>query len=269
LDAGADPNAQDKRGNTPLHYIAHSAIGINEVNFLQTMQLLLDAGADPNTRNHISRNRDTPLLIAAERGNVAFVKKLLSSGADMFLASFNGRTPFDSSRMSCSRFKQDVMRCFLSAYSELLVSQHGNHALHHIVSRIKTRKKKIVSVEKRKCITTVVEEMELPIGTVTTDQAVFLLQSILTQSNQNALFTADSNGDLPIHVACRKGVGKDILDFLVESSPPALFAARSGSDGAYPVMLAAATGASLDALFRLMKGFPSAVRPAVEGRSQD
>ncbi|WP_419906203.1 ankyrin repeat domain-containing protein [Hoeflea sp.] len=44
LNAGADPNARDEEGRTPLHWAA--AFGTAE-----TVTALLDAGADPNARD--------------------------------------------------------------------------------------------------------------------------------------------------------------------------------------------------------------------------
>ena len=55
LDAGADVNARDKRGSTPLHLAAMSATG-------EAVTALLEAGADPNARNE---SGTTPLHAAA------------------------------------------------------------------------------------------------------------------------------------------------------------------------------------------------------------
>lgn len=70
LDAGADPNARNDAGATPLMWAVAS---------LDNTRLLLDAGADPNIKSDEGR---TPLSIAAARaGATPVVKLLLDRGA--------------------------------------------------------------------------------------------------------------------------------------------------------------------------------------------
>ena len=78
-DPGA--KARDARGNSPLMYAA--AIGS-----LESMRLLLDAGADPNAGNDFTA---TPLMWCA--GDAAKVRLLLSKGASVNARSSLGRTP--------------------------------------------------------------------------------------------------------------------------------------------------------------------------------
>lgn len=82
LDAGADVNARNRRGSTPLHW------GIdNEAK----VRLLLARGAAVNVRQVEGR---TPLYQAASMASAqAVVKQLLAAGADPNLAIANGRTP--------------------------------------------------------------------------------------------------------------------------------------------------------------------------------
>ena len=75
------PKARDARGNSPLMYAA--ALGS-----LESMRLLLDAGADPNAANDFAA---TPLMWCA--GDAAKVRLLLSKGADASARSDLGRTP--------------------------------------------------------------------------------------------------------------------------------------------------------------------------------
>jgi ankyrin repeat protein len=58
LNAGADPNATQEGGFTPLHSAAAS--GNNEL-----VRLLIERGADPNARTATGQ---TPAAIAKERG---------------------------------------------------------------------------------------------------------------------------------------------------------------------------------------------------------
>ena len=75
------PKARDGRGNSPLMYSA--AVGS-----LESMRLLLDAGADPNAANDFAA---TPLMWCA--GDAAKVRLLLSKGAKVDARSKLGRTP--------------------------------------------------------------------------------------------------------------------------------------------------------------------------------
>jgi ankyrin repeat protein len=75
------PKARDARGNSPLMYAA--ALGS-----LESMRLLLDAGADPNIANDFAA---TPLMWCA--GDAVKVRLLLSKGARVNVRSKLGRTP--------------------------------------------------------------------------------------------------------------------------------------------------------------------------------
>ena len=75
------PQARDGHGNSPLMYAA--ALGS-----LDSMLLLLDAGADPNAANDFAA---TPLMWCA--GDAAKVRLLLSKGARVNARSKLGRTP--------------------------------------------------------------------------------------------------------------------------------------------------------------------------------
>ncbi len=72
LAAGADPNATDNTGYTPLMTAANRGDGGDVV------ELLLDHGADPN---HRADDEMTPLILAGG-GDLRSVKALLSHGAD-------------------------------------------------------------------------------------------------------------------------------------------------------------------------------------------
>lgn len=95
LNAGANPNAVNTRGYTPLHVAAlagHTAI----------VEALLNAGADLGSVPKESSEsgyamRDcagtTPLHFAARAGHTDIVDVLLAAGADANAAAANGTTP--------------------------------------------------------------------------------------------------------------------------------------------------------------------------------
>ena len=83
LEAGADPNARDENGDTPLH----RAVLWGDAGAIAP---LLEAGADPNARDE---NGDTPLHKAVFQGHADAIAALLEAGADPEARDRYGRTP--------------------------------------------------------------------------------------------------------------------------------------------------------------------------------
>ena len=94
LEADADPNAMNDRGQTPLH---RGATNSNPV----VISHLLSAAADPNAMDN---DGYTALhYAAAQSGNARAVTRLLGAGADPLVESNDGRTP----RHSALRYAAD------------------------------------------------------------------------------------------------------------------------------------------------------------------
>src|SRR6266404_1025008 len=95
LAAGADPNStKNHRKSGPLHYAADGYItgpAWNANRQVQTIQCLLDAGADINAQD---KNGATPLHRAVRTRCAAAVKYLLEAGSDSTLKNKPGSTPF-------------------------------------------------------------------------------------------------------------------------------------------------------------------------------
>lgn len=83
LKLGADPNATDKFGHTPLYTLANSEG--------DGVQMLVKAGADVNAKERVKRC--TPLHMAARRGNTRIAQALLDCGADLEARDIAGDTP--------------------------------------------------------------------------------------------------------------------------------------------------------------------------------
>jgi truncated hemoglobin YjbI/ankyrin repeat protein len=94
LRLGADPRAEAEIEHTPLAALANRTIhraADSAEDGCATAALLLGAGAGVNARS--GAERQTPLHMAARRGNVALGRFLLAHGADLAARSTRGETP--------------------------------------------------------------------------------------------------------------------------------------------------------------------------------
>ncbi|MEV0727679.1 ankyrin repeat domain-containing protein [Polymorphospora sp. NPDC050346] len=89
LRAGADPDAPDRDGTTPLYVAAVQNSG-------EAVRLLLTAGAAPDLESGHG-DQGTPLCAAASWGHVDVVRELLAHGADPDRREDHGtgRSPLD------------------------------------------------------------------------------------------------------------------------------------------------------------------------------
>jgi cytohesin len=85
LDKGADVNAKDTIGRTPLTHAAQ--FGHKEI-----AELLIANGADVNKEDD---DESTPLHYAALKGQKEIAELLIAKGADMNAVGDLGRTPLD------------------------------------------------------------------------------------------------------------------------------------------------------------------------------
>lgn len=77
-------NVTDEVGNTPLIFAA-------KIGDKQTVDMLINQGADVNHQNHIGA---TALMLAAKYGNKYTVKTLLEHGADPSIQNDSGYTAY-------------------------------------------------------------------------------------------------------------------------------------------------------------------------------
>ncbi len=85
LARGADPNAKNNKGETPLVTAAN-------IGYAEGMELLLNSGARPDESNGTG---ETPLISAVHRRDVGMVRLLLKAGANPDRSDSAGRTARD------------------------------------------------------------------------------------------------------------------------------------------------------------------------------
>jgi len=92
LQAGADVNAPDVNGRTPLHWAAWVGF-VQRPRVVSTIaDILIKAGADANVRDDTGR---TPLHYACGEGYGEIVRSLLAAGGDASVKDKEGKTPAD------------------------------------------------------------------------------------------------------------------------------------------------------------------------------
>ena len=90
LQKGANPNARDSQGTTPL--VAASNIG-----FIEGVELLVGQGARVDEGNTAG---ETPLISAVHRKDIALMRILLKAGADPDRADNSGRSARDYAQLA-------------------------------------------------------------------------------------------------------------------------------------------------------------------------
>jgi truncated hemoglobin YjbI len=88
LQLGADPNARDQSGHTPLYFVGNASHGANGAD---VVRVLAQGGANVNARERLKHC--TALHMAARRGNIPVAEALLDCGANAEARDKLGDTP--------------------------------------------------------------------------------------------------------------------------------------------------------------------------------
>jgi len=99
IERGADVNAKEEYGNTPLHWASIE-------NHIELAKLLIERGADVNAKRN---DGETPLHWASIENYIELAELLLDRGADLEAKDNWGQTPLDNAR-------SDEMKDLLKKY---------------------------------------------------------------------------------------------------------------------------------------------------------
>jgi len=217
LQAGADPNAANVRGETPLQYSTLFGCSVRE------LEALLDGGANPESRNN---NLDTPLHLACwfwrldavqaltqRRRGGPQLESLLTAKND------NQQTPLDLLQSPIGRLDQKALvpirHHLLQSYAAVLAQRHGPLCVHAVLAQA-TQAPGNPNREENN------GSLVLPIGTLECEHLQTLVQ-YLVAAEPGALGAQDANGWLPLQVAIGSELFPDrVLYVLLRPYPDAL-----------------------------------------------
>jgi ankyrin repeat protein len=288
LEHGADIEAKDDEGDTPLHNFAwkgHLAFVIE----------LLGYGADIDSKNNVG---STPLHFAAMEGRLAIVIELLGHGAEIRSNESNGTTTILGKRKSRGaniNVKNNigntplhfagvhgslpVVKALLNGGADISAANNlGELPVHQAVSWRKSAVAKYLlqmsyATTCRLPLHELVEDLTwignpnisdvpplriaLHEHVLDTNDVVEIVE-FLAGRNPAVLSSRNQDGSLPLHVACRCGASFSIVQSLVD-----LYEASAESltpQGDLPLFLACEMSETpLDTIFILMKLYPDLV----------
>lgn len=196
LEAHADPNTKDSNGKTPLQYACFFRRAA-------IVRILLESGAAVDAKDNHS---NTALHVAAVFGDFVSVELLLDFEADLEAKSRRGQTPFD---VAVSARRIEIAGHLLQRYGEKVTERQGLHSLHYILQAATYSSMGALS-----------PRMQLPLGKLAMDNFQALVQFVPADS----IRTRDDNneGGLPLHIAGGIGAPVELVRILVLLHPPAL-----------------------------------------------
>lgn len=89
LDAAADPALEDNKGRTALHYVLRDNQDESQTERANRARALITSGASVNATD---KHQETPLMLAAESGSADVAKVLMENGAAPDLQNSRGET---------------------------------------------------------------------------------------------------------------------------------------------------------------------------------
>ena len=200
LEAGADPNAVDDDGRTPLFFAA----GLEDKTVAEA---LLDGGANPAVRNN---NLDTPLHQACNSGGLDVVKLFIQRQGPECLTLKNNReeTPLDvvrSHSLSKKEAVASIRKHILQAYAGMLAQRDGLLCLHSVL-------------QDAAFIEGDDDKFQLPVGKLITEHLQSLLEYIIAME-PGSVRALNSDGLIPVQYASELNFPASVLYVLLRPYP--------------------------------------------------
>jgi ankyrin repeat protein len=284
LSVGADVNAKDRFGNTPL--IEASCYG-----HLQVFQALLDHGADIEAKDNFGR---TPLHEACWKGHLPVVNELLSPNDGNGATSIHGkrmsrganveaRDRFGNTPLHAATDKDhlSVVKALVSGGADILATNNnGELPIHHAVycrsmAVSKYLLQELYATTRRLPLHELVHDLTwidnpssrdldypplraaLHLNVLGMNDVAEIVDYLVDQ-NPALLTSRDQDGSLPLHVACRRAASFTVVQSLVNHYKASVMSVTS--EGDLPLFLACEMPkTSLDTIFVLVKLYPDLV----------
>ena len=202
LDAGADIEAKNNGGSTPLHRVAYNKDPA-------VLRVILDAGADVHAKDYKGR---TPLFGAANASSPAAVQSLLDAGANVHAKNYNGRTPLVSAIAARNLATIPVL---LEAGADIHAKDHeGSTPLHWSVGEspavVQTLLDAGADAEAKD------NEGKTPLHWAATDAEDRTVISVLLDAGAD-IEAKDNSGMTPLHWAAFKPRTPAVVEVLLEA----------------------------------------------------
>jgi ankyrin repeat protein len=266
LSVGAVVNAKDWRDRTPLHWACLFG-------HVQVVKELLEHGADIEA---IDNGDMSPLDWASMGGHLPVVIELLSRGANNEVKTRQGNTPL---HFASGRCHLPVVKALVSVGANMLAANNEGHLPVH-----KAVKSRAPEVSKYLLQMFYATTRHLPLHELLEDLTwigdprnwfapplryalhrnvlgtndVVDIVGYLFDRDPGLLRSRDTEGSLPLHVACRRGASFAIVQSLVNLDKASV--KKVTPPGDLPLFLACEMPeTSLDAIFLLMKIYPDLV----------
>ena len=209
LEAGADPNTADIRGNTPLF------IALSFKAKISIIEALLNGGANPAVGDG---DNYTPLHAACSKGRLDAVRALTRRQGGPELESLltakidGGAAPLDFSRFRHVEPGADTVvsiRLFLlQSYAGLLIQRNGPLCVHSVLQDVTFIPENNIPEGNEDLIA------RLPIGMLTSEDLQILLEHMIS-NEQGSIRALDNNGLLPLQVASQLELLPDLVIYVL------------------------------------------------------
>jgi ankyrin repeat protein len=221
LEHGADIEAAEKYGKTPLHFASDHG-------HLAVVKDLLSANASNVATSILGKRKsgganieakdsdgDTPLHKASLCNSLPVIKALLSGGANILAANNEGLFPIDH---ALPRGKAAVTKCLLRK----LYATNRRLPLHGLVEDLTW-----IGNPYSRDVPPL--RYALHRNVPDTDDTVKILEYLVAQ-DPALLSSRDQDGSLPLHVACRRGASFSVVQSLVNHHTASVESVTSDGD---------------------------------------